>query len=341
MATPAQLGKAQDLKDFAPPPQMRILSCRYDGKVRPKGWHAAPGDHSLLREDFSMISGLPLTGKLGKEAVTMETYHSELLRLIAFVRSALEHANITWSLNSGALIGAIRSRSLVPWDDDIDVMSVATDEEIRKALIAVAQRPVRLVHGLRKDLYTLLDNATVIVQSFSESRPLRLVSLISGSIIEIEPEQSLFHEMMTRHADLVFPLRSTTLQGLTGSVFIPQAPLAFLKATQREYELSGYRPEAESLSLRLGSESRSWSCKFYNCPETAGPQTWLVPNASIAPGAWSHQQSFIVGVDGVAEYNSWALPPTDVCTAETQEKRLEASDTIQVRILPHLRALKS
>ena len=57
-----------------------------------------------------------------------ELKHIQLDILIAFHQFCIEH-NIKYSLAGGTLIGAIRHKGFIPWDDDIDVYLLREDYE--------------------------------------------------------------------------------------------------------------------------------------------------------------------------------------------------------------------
>lgn len=62
--------------------------------------------------------------------LTMDEIHGYLLEtLIEFDAVCREH-NLRYSLVGGTLLGAIRHRGFIPWDDDVDVMMPRPDYEI-------------------------------------------------------------------------------------------------------------------------------------------------------------------------------------------------------------------
>ena len=50
----------------------------------------------------------------------------ELKMLIAFDKFCYDH-QIKYSLGAGTLIGAIRHRGYIPWDDDIDIFMMRNE----------------------------------------------------------------------------------------------------------------------------------------------------------------------------------------------------------------------
>lgn len=48
--------------------------------------------------------------------------------LVYFDKVCREH-NIKYSLNGGTLLGAIRHKGFIPWDDDVDVMLLRDENE--------------------------------------------------------------------------------------------------------------------------------------------------------------------------------------------------------------------
>ena len=57
----------------------------------------------------------------------MDEVQHEMLRLLSIVDKACQSLNITYWLDAGTLIGAIRHQGFIPWDDDIDIAMIKSD----------------------------------------------------------------------------------------------------------------------------------------------------------------------------------------------------------------------
>lgn len=78
----------------------------------------------MKKIDFSHI---PDTRSEGD--TNMDKIHIVLLRILKVFHTICEENNLTYFLDSGSLLGAIRHKGFIPWDDDLDVVMPRKDYE--------------------------------------------------------------------------------------------------------------------------------------------------------------------------------------------------------------------
>lgn len=66
---------------------------------------------------------------MGKLLTLQETREIQLKLLLYFDKYCREN-NFNYSLGEGTLIGAVRHKGFIPWDDDIDLLMLREDYEL-------------------------------------------------------------------------------------------------------------------------------------------------------------------------------------------------------------------
>ena len=75
----------------------------------------------------------------------------DAIRLLKIVTETLDEHNVKYYLDFGTLIGAIRDKGLIPWDDDIDI-TLFNEEDYK--LIPNILKQINKKHNLRTYLFT-------------------------------------------------------------------------------------------------------------------------------------------------------------------------------------------
>ncbi|MBO4469991.1 MAG: LicD family protein [Bacteroidales bacterium] len=91
------------------------------------------------------------------EGSALRNHQLRLFRLLVEFDRLCEENGITWWLDSGSLLGAVRHGGFIPWDDDLDVCILWKDyPKIRKILSEKAEAPFAYYAPLRTKGYTRL-----------------------------------------------------------------------------------------------------------------------------------------------------------------------------------------
>lgn len=162
---------------------------------------------------------------------------SVLTRLLEHFDAACRAAAVPFYLEGGTLLGAVRSRGWIPWDDDIDVLMWREDyEHLRKALEQQPDPQARLWDPLQESgsgvlaRFTIIGSAQAVRDRAHLGHPERAGVCMDVYVIDTGPA----------HQWLVRPWLDLTR-------LLQAARLAKGCAPQR---LNGWRPRRQQVALR-------------------------------------------------------------------------------------------
>lgn len=125
-----------------------------DWYVASEAW--APGEGC----DRGPLQGSGLVGKgdcmigfndLEREYLTLEEVHGELVKLLLRFDAFCAEHGLRYSLSFGTLLGAVRHKGFIPWDDDLDVDMPRPDYDRLMELEGELPAGLHLVNALNGD----------------------------------------------------------------------------------------------------------------------------------------------------------------------------------------------
>lgn len=103
----------------------------------------------------------------------IKVLHRHLLIIMEEIHKICVENNIRYSLAGGSLIGAVRHRGFIPWDDDMDIMMSYDDFERFKGLISKLEHPwlefnmVGITPGCYRTIMKAYDTRTTLIQTIN------------------------------------------------------------------------------------------------------------------------------------------------------------------------------
>lgn len=113
-----------------------------------------------------------------KEEINLERYKQILLDELIFIRDICEKNNIKYFLYGGTLLGAVKYKGFIPWDDDVDIALLRDDyEKLLKLLEENESDDYKVLHiNNTKDYYypyaKLVAKKTKVIENAKEIKEL-------------------------------------------------------------------------------------------------------------------------------------------------------------------------
>jgi len=72
-----------------------------------------------------------------QDQYVLQSEHQELLRMMDCIHQTFERNHIRYWIHGGTLLGAVRERKIIPWDDDMDIVVLVPSESSAYSLFVV------------------------------------------------------------------------------------------------------------------------------------------------------------------------------------------------------------
>lgn len=112
----------------------QALSC---GKLLSTGWKPEVDLQTMIALEVLARKGCRDPWITGGHDGKLEIIHAELLKILVEIDRICKKHNIRYFLAGGTLLGAVRHRGFIPWDDDLDIMMLREDHD---RFLAVARQ---------------------------------------------------------------------------------------------------------------------------------------------------------------------------------------------------------
>ena len=149
------------------------------------------------------------------------------LKILHFIDTTLSANNIQYWLDSGTLLGSIRHKGYIPWDDDIDLIIMRKDYDRAIDVLNASSDRYRVLTMDNTEGYFYLfakitDTKTHIIEKgLNEINELGVyIDLFPADYLPIDPKE------YKRHVNKIFALRSLIYYSMMDKNKFMKAPLA-------------------------------------------------------------------------------------------------------------------
>ena len=105
--------------------------------------------------------------------MTRQEFRDNSLEMLKFVDTFCENHNIQYMLYAGTLLGCIRHKGFIPWDDDVDICMIRSEYERFERLFEETERyelqSLRTVKGYRLPYAKIRDKRTLKIDKITNS----------------------------------------------------------------------------------------------------------------------------------------------------------------------------
>lgn len=120
------------------------------------------------------------------KAITLQEIHQLQLHMLDCIHDYCIANNLRYSLGGGTLLGAIRHKGFIPWDDDVDIMMPRPDYECFIERFQDKYKHCQLKHW-KKDL----DYSALFARVYDDRTVLKLDNCYIGVYVDVFPIDGL------------------------------------------------------------------------------------------------------------------------------------------------------
>ncbi len=170
-------------------------------------------------------------GNVVREEFTLETVQNLEFGILKYLKEICEQYSIRYYLAYGTLIGAVRHKGFIPWDDDIDVMMPRNDYRRLLKILATNPHPYYKLISADTDrrfqvpLPKIVDTRTILIQDYDLIEPVPLgvyvdIFLMDGSGNDYDEairhyDRAFFNYRLWKKSRLkLFPSSMSRIRGL-------------------------------------------------------------------------------------------------------------------------------
>ena len=144
----------------------------------------------------------------------LRDYQLELLELLLAFDKICSERDVRWWLDSGSLLGAVRHKGFIPWDDDLDVCVLGSDYPKIKKSLQNCPEPYHFQCSLKEE------ETRLFPRFIDKSKTFKRIDPHSGKEIEVHPWIDVF---VLRETSLKFkkkfdPFYGRCLRRVNGSI---------------------------------------------------------------------------------------------------------------------------
>lgn len=139
---------------------------------------------------------------------SIEELHHDLLSLLKDIDAICKQNNIKYSLFAGTLIGAVRHKGFIPWDDDADIIFERKEYE---KFIKVIPPEFKLFRNPWVPRFTKIDGDGIFIDIFVFDEISDKLSEQKNQILKLKFIQGMLKDKITTNKGLV----GTTLSAVT------------------------------------------------------------------------------------------------------------------------------
>ena len=130
---------------------------------------------------------------MNRQLLNKEEVRVIMLHILKEIKEYCEKEKITFFLTGGTLLGAVRHKGFIPWDDDIDIAMFRNDYEKFLKEFTSKSGTIEILSPYSSNQYRYahakaIDNTTIVIEGEDETFPI-------GVYVDVFPIDSLSDEL--------------------------------------------------------------------------------------------------------------------------------------------------